>query len=79
MNWNGWEMKRIYPECSFVRKPGMVAQMINLYPDTSGYIKRIGYRGFFSMIWTLWKMNRGAKKANIKCKAEITFPLRWIR
>lgn len=54
-------------------------EMKNVYPDPSRYLKRVGYHGFVSMIWTLWKMNRQAKKLGIQCKAEILFPIRWLR
>lgn len=51
---------------------------MNWFPSNPN-IKRVGYYGFLSMIWTLWRMNRQAKTLNIKCKAEITFPIRWLR
>jgi hypothetical protein len=54
-------------------------EMLNVFPETSGFIKRVGYRGFLSMIWTLWRMNRSAKKMRIQCKAEIMFPVHWLK
>jgi hypothetical protein len=53
--------------------------MIDLSLDPNRHIKRRGYSGFLSMIWMLWRMNRNAKKLDIKTKAEIILPVRWFR
>ena len=42
-------------------------------------IERVGYRGFLSAVWMLWKMNRNAKEMRLNTKAEIILPLRWFR
>lgn len=46
-------------------------------PDRS--IVRLGYSGFLSAVWMMWKMNRASRAFDIKTKAEIIFPLRWLR
>ena len=49
------------------------------YVDADHFIVRLGYRGFLSAIWMLWKMNRNARALQINTKAEIILPLRWLR
>lgn len=48
-------------------------------PGTRGYIVRLGYRGFLSAVWMLWKMNSNAKQLGIKSRCEIMLPIRWLR
>lgn len=42
-------------------------------------IQRIGYSGFLSAVWMLWKMNKSARTNQIHMKAEIIVPLKWLR
>jgi len=42
-------------------------------------VSRIGYHGFMSLIWVLFKFNRAARKSGIESNIEITLPLRWWR
>lgn len=37
--------------------------------------KRVGYKGFLSLVVMLWKLNRAARKYGIKAKYEIVFPI----
>ena len=48
-------------------------------PQPGRFIKRLGYSGFLSLIWMLWCMNRNCKRLDIHTKAEIVFPVRWLR
>ena len=49
-----------------------------IYPGLPG-VKRLGYRGFLSAVWILWKMNRNAKKLRITTECRIRLPIRWLR
>jgi len=40
---------------------------------------RVGFHGFLSLIWALFKFNRSARKSGISSNIEITLPLRWWR
>lgn len=53
--------------------------MTDPYVNTGLFIKRLGYRGFLSAVWMLWKMNRNAKALRINTKCEIVLPIRWLR
>lgn len=44
-----------------------------------GFIKPLGYSGFLSAVWMLWRMNRNAKQTAVVMKAEIIVPLRWFK
>ena len=43
------------------------------------YIVRLGYRGFLSAVWMLWKMNRNGKQLGIVTKAEFILPVPWLK
>lgn len=49
------------------------------YVNPETYIVRLGYRGFLSAIWMMWKMNRNARALAMTTKAEIIFPLPWLK
>ena len=40
---------------------------------------RVGFHGFMSFIWVLFKLNRAAKSNGVSSSIEITLPLRWWR
>lgn len=42
-------------------------------------IERWGYKGFLSMIWMLWKMNRQAKLLKVNTEVVVAIPVRWLR
>lgn len=46
--------------------------------STAGIV-RVGYRGFLSAVVALWKMNRGAKRENLRARFVVEVPLRWLR
>ena len=52
---------------------------MNWFPSASVDIKRVGYHGFLSMIWMLWKTNRQSRILGTKCKMEVIFPVRWFK
>lgn len=56
-----------------------MSEPTEFFPSNTPYIKRVGYRGFLSLVWMLWRMNRSAKLFGIKTKAEITLPVRWLK
>jgi hypothetical protein len=43
------------------------------------WLKRLGYSGFLSAVWMLWKMNRNAKQLRITTKAEIILPVPGLK
>ncbi len=51
---------------------------MNFYPNTA-FIKRIGYRGFLSAVWMLWKLNRNARQLRIETIYEIRLPVPWLK
>lgn len=55
-----------------------MSEQTNFYPNTA-FIKRLGYYGFLSAVWMLWKMNRNARQLDIKSKCEITLPMPWLK
>lgn len=40
------------------------------------FYKRVGYTGFLSFVWFIWKQNRLCKKLQSKKKYEITLPFK---
>jgi len=52
--------------------------MDNFYPHHAGIV-RLGYSGFLSAVWMLWRMNRNAKQLRIISKCELILPLRWFK
>ena len=41
-------------------------------------IERVGYSGFISAVWMLWRMNRAARQVDCKVKFEVIVPMRWL-
>lgn len=52
--------------------------MNNFFPHGAPMI-RSGYRGFLSAVLMLWRMNRNARKLNIKTKAEFIIGFPWFK
>lgn len=48
----------------------------HLAPDR--FIRRVGFSGFFSLVWAMFRMNRNAKKLGLQTKMEIKLPVRWF-
>lgn len=42
-------------------------------------VRRIGYRGFLSMVWVLFQQNRALKRHGVKARFVLELPLRWFR
>lgn len=40
---------------------------------------RVGYRGFFSAVVALWRMNRGAHRSGTRARFVVEVPLKWLR
>lgn len=43
------------------------------------WIKRLGYYGFLSAVFMLFRMNRNARKTGVTMKCEIIVGLPWLK
>ena len=50
-----------------------------VFVEPKDRVKRIGYKGFLSIIWVLWKMNKQCRKKNFKAKYEFILPVKWFK
>lgn len=40
---------------------------------------RVGYRGFLSAVWMLFKMNRNARQLGIRSRCEFITGMPWLK
>ena len=49
-----------------------------MWIPNDGGVKRLGYSGFLSAVWMLWRINRNAKQNRVMSIVEIRVPIRWL-
>lgn len=61
------------------KKKPAAAMSFTSFSPIEAPIKLMGYRGFISAVWMLWRMNRASRAAGVTTEARIRLPIRWLR
>lgn len=69
------------PEIDNVIIDSMVSMKNEIFDSVykDNHLKRIGHRGFLSLIWNLFRRNRIAKSSNKDFEITVKFPLKWFK